>query len=205
MPIAESIGGVVLAGGRSRRMGEGDKFLRTLGNHTLLECVIERVAPQVSTLMIAANGNTERLRQYWPRIIADSIPDFAGPLAGILSALEALRESGSATSLLLSVPADTPWLPLDLVERLHDVLRAEAAEIAVACSGPRDHPVIALWPVQLERAIRHALVTDGEHSLQRFQARFRVARAQWPDTPHDPFFNINTPEQLRLAESLLQG
>jgi len=205
IPDREAIAGVVLAGGRGRRMGESDKFLLRLGEGTLLQRVMERFTPQVGCLILSCNGDTRRLHGYCPVIIADAIPDFAGPLAGILSAMDWLRANRPGIGLVASAAADSPYLPLDLVERLYRALRDEEAEVAVAESAQRRHPVFALWSMALAEPIRHVLLSGESRALKSFQQSRRVARASWREDGVDPFFNINTPDDLRLAVERLRG
>ncbi len=128
---------------------------------------------------------------------------FAGPLAGILAGLEwALREAPAVTDIV-TLAADTPFAPDDLVERLQAARRAAGAEIAVAASRGRRHHAVALWPVALAGPLRRALDEEGVRKVEVFADRFAVAVAEWPATPFDPFFNVNTPEDLVAAEAWL--
>ncbi|MBN9581641.1 MAG: molybdenum cofactor guanylyltransferase MobA [Afipia sp.] len=195
--------GVVLAGGLARRMGGGDKALRTLGGQTLLERVIARMAPQCDGLVLSANGDPARLAAFGPPVIADSVSDFPGPLAGILSALDWAAAHRPDVRWLVSVAADCPFLPHDLVTRLHQARAANDAEIATAVSGGQVHHVISLWSIDLRDAMRHALVAENMRSVHRWTARYTVAIAEWPVAPHDPFFNVNTTEDLEAAERLI--
>ena len=154
--------GLLLAGGRATRMGGGDKGLRLLAGRPILDHVIERLRPQLSRLLLNANGDPARFAAYGLPVVGDSPPDFAGPLAGVLAGLEWAAREAPDCPLLLSAPTDAPFLPRDLVRRLWAGREAEGADIAMAASGGRTHPVVGLWPVALAPALRHALVDGGD-------------------------------------------
>lgn len=194
--------GVVLAGGLARRMGGGDKPLRLLAGRTLLDHVVERVAPQCAGLVLNANGDPARFQHVGLPVVADSVPGFAGPLAGILAALDWAALTRPEVSWVVSVAADTPWLPRDLVARLQAARVAQAATLAVAASGGHRHPVIGLWSVALREQLRHALVVEDLRKIDRWTARYPLVAVDWPTTPVDPFFNANTVEDLAEAERL---
>jgi molybdenum cofactor guanylyltransferase len=199
MPI-DAIVGVVLAGGLSRRMGGGDKCLRPLGPKTLLGHVLERLSPQVAAVALNANGDVSRFDGYGASVISDSVPDYAGPLAGILAGMDWARARPKPAEWLVSTAADAPFLPRDLVVRL--VAARGAARIAVAASAGWRHPTTALWPVNLAEDLRRALA-EGERKIDRFTARYDVAVAEFAADPVDPFYNVNTPEELAEAARLL--
>jgi len=194
--------GLLLAGGRARRMGGGDKCLRQLAGRPLLSHVVERIGPQVRRLVLNANGDPIRFASFGLPVVADGIPDFAGPLAGILAGLGWAAEAAAECPLLLSAPTDAPFLPRDLVARLSAARRAAKADIAMAASGGRTHPVVGLWPVALARDLRHALAIEGIRKVDVWTARYRVAIAEFPIEAVDPFFNANRPEDLAAAEDL---
>ncbi|MBM3492319.1 MAG: molybdenum cofactor guanylyltransferase MobA [Alphaproteobacteria bacterium] len=200
---AETITGVILAGGQSRRMGGGDKALRLLAGRPMLAHVIARAGPQISELALNANGDAGRFAGFGLPVIADSVAGFAGPLAGILAGLDWAAALPGCVHLL-SLPADAPFLPGDLLARLAAARRAAGADIAVAASGGRTHPVVALWPLALREDLRAALLA-GERKIDRFTAARRVTLVEWPAVPLDPFFNANTPAELAEAERLLAG
>jgi molybdopterin-guanine dinucleotide biosynthesis protein A len=189
--------GVILAGGLARRMGGGDKPLRPLGGRPMLEHVIARLQPQCAALALNANGDPTRFAAHGLPVLPDTLPDHPGPLAGILAAMEA-----SPLPWIVTVPGDSPFLPEDLVARLHAAREAASTPMACAASGGYTHPPIALWPRDLAPALRQA-VTEGERKIDRWTARHGVATAEWPTEPFDPFFNANTPEELAEAERLL--
>ena len=169
-----NIVGLLLAGGQSRRMGGGDKALRLLGGRSLLERVIERLRPQTTALVLNANGDPARFAACGLPVVADSIPDFAGPLAGILAGLDWTAAHRSDCSLVASVATDAPFLPEDLVERLVQGMAAAGAELACAASGGQSHPVIGLWPVRLRDELRRALVEEGVRKVDVWTSRYRI-------------------------------
>lgn len=191
--------GVILAGGLARRMGGGDKPLRTLGGRPMLDHVIARLGPQCAALAINANGDAGRFAAWGLPVWPDPMPDHPGPLAGILAALE-----NAALDWVVTVPGDTPFLPENLVARLHAARAAAGTPIACAASGGHAHPPVALWPRALADDLRAAL-RAGERKIDRWTARHGCAQADWPDEPFDPFFNANTPEELAEAERRLPG
>lgn len=193
--------GVILAGGLSRRMGGGDKPLLPLADRPLLSHVVARLRPQCDGLVLNANGDPARFSQLDLPVVADTVPDFAGPLAGILAGLDWLAAHRPAAEWLVSVAADTPFIPLDLVDRLQAARKEAGTSLACAASGGRQHHAIGLWPVSLREEMRAAL-SAGERRLGAFTARRGVAVAEWPAAPRDPFFNINTPADLAAAEAM---
>jgi molybdenum cofactor guanylyltransferase len=195
--------GLLLAGGLARRMGGGDKPLRTIGGKTILAHVIARVRPQCAGLVLNANGDPARFAGYGMPVIADDVPDFAGPLAGILAGLDWLAVTHPQVPWLASIAADTPFVPHDLVARLHGAREEANLPLACAGSGGWTHPVIGLWPVSLRHDLRKALVEENERKIDRWTARHGVAVANWPTDPVDPFFNANTPEDIDNAERLV--
>jgi molybdenum cofactor guanylyltransferase len=191
--------GIVLAGGRARRMGGGDKANIRIGGPTILERVVARLAPQCSRLILSANSDPARFADTGLTVVPDSMPDYAGPLAGILAGLDWVAEHAPQTAWVVSAPNDCPFLPRALVERLHQARLASDASLACASSGGRRHPVIALWPVGLRDDLRAALVKEGLRKVEQWAARYTVGIADWPAAPIDPFFNVNTPEDAAEA------
>jgi molybdopterin-guanine dinucleotide biosynthesis protein A len=196
--------GVLLAGGLARRMGGGDKPLRTIAGRTILERVVARFASQCDGLILNANGDPTRFAALGLPVVPDRVPDFAGPLAGILAALEWAAEHRPDVAYVASVAADTPFLPHDFVSRLHAAREAACTPLACAESGGRTHPVDGLWPVGLKDDLRHALVVEDLRKIDRWTARHGIAYAAWPTEPYDPFFNANTPEDLAEAEEIVR-
>ena len=203
MVEAIAVAGVLLAGGRARRMGGGDKCLRRLGSETLLARVIARARDQVGPLILNAGGDPARFAAYGLPVVADVIAGFAGPLAGVLTGLEWAAANAPACPWVATFPTDAPFVPEDLVARLLAALEAEGAELACAASGGRDHPVVGLWPVRLAPELRRALEVEGVRKIDLWTARFRLARALYESDPADPFFNVNSPQDLARAEALL--
>jgi molybdopterin-guanine dinucleotide biosynthesis protein A len=197
-----TIPGIVLAGGLARRMGGGDKPMRSIAGRTILERVIARLEPQCDRLVLNANGDPARFAAYGLPVIADSVTDFPGPLAGILAGLDWVAAHRPDVSWVLSAAADCPFLPRDLVARLHRARTEQNAQAAVAASGGQSHHVIGLWNVALREELRHALVVENVRKVERWAARFSPATVTWPTEPLDPFFNANTAEDLAEAERL---
>ena len=194
--------GLVLAGGLARRMGGGDKALIRIGNETILQRTLARLAPQVSGIVLNANGDPARFAPFALPVTADSVPDFAGPLAGILAGLDWVAANRPGTEWVVSVPGDCPFLPRDLVTRLHQARAASGQPLACARSGEWRHPVVGVWPVALRADLRHALTKEDLRKIELWTARHGVALADWPAAPVDPFFNVNTPEDAAAAERL---
>ena len=197
------VAGVILAGGRAKRMGGGDKCLHRLGVKTILEHVIDRARPQVSRLVLNANGDPGRFAPFGLPVVADAVGGFAGPLAGVLTGLEWARQHAPGCSWIASFATDTPFFPEDLVERLLAAVDDGGAGIACAASGGRSHPVFGLWPVQLAGELRHALAVEDIRKIDLWTARYRLATVEFPALPRDPFFNVNRLEDLADAERML--
>jgi len=195
--------GVLLAGGLARRMGGGDKPLRTIGGRTILERVVERLAPQCDGLILNANGDPARFAFTGVPVVPDSVPGFAGPLAGILAALDWAAANQPNIAWIASAAADSPFIPTDFVARLHATREAAGVPLACAESAGQAHPVNGLWPVALREDLRHALVVEDMRKIDRWTARHGIALADWPIVPLDPFFNANTPEDVVEAERLM--
>ncbi len=193
--------GVLLAGGRARRMGGGDKCLIEVDGRPVLETVIARARPQVASLVLNANGDPARFGAFGLPVVADVVPGHAGPLAGILTGFAWARAHRPGADLVASFATDTPFFPADLVARLAAARRDQGAELAMAASVGRAHPVFGLWPVGLADDLDHALVRDGITRIDRWTARHRVAVVEFATVGGlDPFFNLNEPSDLeRLA------
>jgi molybdenum cofactor guanylyltransferase len=196
------IAGALLAGGASRRMGGGDKGLRMFGAETLLARTIRCLRPQVGTLVLNANGDPRRFKDYDLAVVADVIAGQAGPLAGVLTAMEWAREHIPGAAYVVTVPTDTPFLPPDLVSRLAHALVAANADIACAASGGRDHPVPALWKIGLASKLRVDMTKNDARKVDGWTTGQKLARAEWPTDPVDPFFNVNREEDLERAAAL---
>ena len=196
------IPGVLLAGGLARRMGGGDKPMRQIGGRTILERVIARLKPQCDELILNANGDPGRFAPFGLPVIPDGVADFPGPLAGILAGLDWVAANRPGVQWLLSAAADCPFLPRDLVSRLHQAREEQDAELAVAASDGQSHPVIGLWNVGLREKLRHALVVEDVRKIDRWTARYKLATVTWPTEPLDPFFNANTMDDIAEADRL---
>ncbi|WP_283638511.1 molybdenum cofactor guanylyltransferase MobA [Marinovum algicola] len=203
--------GVILAGGQARRMGGGDKGLLPLGSTTILAHVIARLQPQVSEIVLNANGDPARFAGLGLPVVADTIPGFAGPLAGVLAGMDHAATRGF--DQIVTAAADTPFLPADLVARLGAQARGQAHPLVLAAT-PRDveetksmsksglirHPTFGLWPVALRDDLRAAL-HEGLKKVVLWTDRHGGREALFPDS--QAFFNVNTPEDLAHAEALL--
>ena len=199
-----NIVGLLLAGGQSRRMGGGDKALRPLGGRPLLDLVIERLRPQVAALVLNANGDPARFAEFGLPVVPDSVPDFVGPLAGVLAGLDWTAANRPDCEWVVSVPTDTPFLPRDLVARLVAGLQEADAELACAASGHQPHPVVGLWPVRLREALRQAVVAEEIRKVDVWTGRYRMATVAFAEEAGvDPFFNANRPDDFERAAGLL--
>jgi len=183
-------------------MGGGDKPMRQIAGRTILARVIARLRPQCDGLILNANGDPARFAAFGLPVIPDSVADFPGPLAGILAALDWAAANRPEVSWILSAAADCPFLPRDLVARLHRALADENAQLAVAASDGQSHPVIGLWSVGLREELRHALVVEDVRKIDRWTARYRLATVTWSVDDLDPFFNANTVDDIAAAERL---
>ncbi|MFK7940483.1 MAG: molybdenum cofactor guanylyltransferase MobA [Roseovarius sp.] len=206
--------GIILAGGQATRMGGGDKGLLPLGDGTLLDQVIARLAPQVQAMALNANGDAARFAALNLPVVPDSIAEFPGPLAGVLAGLDWAAAQGADT--VVSVAADTPYFPTDLVERLQAQAQGMTHPLVLAAtprgegertksmskSGLIRHPTFGLWPVALRDDLRTAL-QDGLRKVVIWTAKHDGREAVFDDVT-DPFFNVNTPEDLAQAQHMLR-
>lgn len=197
--------GVILAGGLATRMGGGDKGMLRLGGPTLLDHVIARLGPQVAELALNANGDASRFAALGLPVLPDSIPGFAGPLAGVLAGLDWAADEGADS--IVTAAADTPFLPPDLVPRLLHAAEGMTHPLVLAATqdpqrGQVRHPTFGLWPVALRDDLRAAL-DGGLRKVVLWTERHGGREAVFPSDPFDPFFNVNTPEDLARAEALL--
>jgi molybdenum cofactor guanylyltransferase len=195
--------GAILAGGLARRLGGGDKGLRMVGGRSVLARLVDRLAPQVMRLILNANDDPRRFDALGLPVVADNVPDHPGPLAGVLAALEWVAEAEQGVEWVVTVPGDAPFVPRDLVERLHAERQGSAADFACAASRERAHPVIALWPVSMRHELRSAVAEHGIRKVDLFTQRYSCATVNWPVAQVDPFFNVNTPEDLAEADRLV--
>ena len=187
------ITGVVLAGGLGRRMGGVDKGLRTLHGRPMVAAVIERFAPQVGELLINANQNIEVYAQFGYRVIPDVIGGFAGPLAGLHAAL-----SAASHPLVATVPCDSPFLPTDVVARLHEAMSTNDAQLTVAKTGKQAHPVFCLCRRDVLPHLEQFLAGGGR-KIDLWYATLRVVEVNFDDVA-EAFSNINSPQELAAFE-----
>jgi molybdopterin-guanine dinucleotide biosynthesis protein A len=207
MEPRERIAAVVLAGGRSSRMGGTDKALLELGGETLLARAIARLAPQAADIVVSANGDLERFAAFARPIVADRSADYPGPLAGILAGLEWVAANRPEFRYVVSMPTDTPFFPLDLVGRFLAVPWPDST-LLVARSQSGVHPVVGLWPVdaapELAKALGKGMRKVGDWTKQQMAVEILFPPVEIGGKPVDPFFNINRPEDLAEAEALLR-
>lgn len=179
----------IIAGGRSSRMGGEEKTFKPVGGRTVLDRIVARIKPQVDVLAINANGDASRFSNTGLAVFPDRLTDIATPLAGLHASLAWARDHGH--DRLLTVPADTPFLPRDLTKRLHPP--------AIAASGGQEHFIVGVWPTSLADDLERAISDDGLFRVMDWAARVHAKAVEWPVTPYDPFFNINTPQDLAEA------
>lgn len=195
--------GVILAGGLARRMGGGDKTLKLLAGAPLLSHVIQNLGAQVDTCIINANGDPSRFNAFNLAVAPDPIDDHPGPLAGVLAGMLFAKNLGQDFTYIATIPGDSPFLPRDLVPRLAAPILAGAADLTCAASLGRSHPVIGLWPVRLAEDLSHAISVENIRKVDAWTGRYRCSAVPFSEAPHDPFFNINTEDDLRQAEKIL--
>ena len=183
------ITGLVLAGGMGRRMDSRDKGLVAFRGKPMVEHVIERLSPQVETLIINANRNLDQYGAYGRPVVRDEVGGYAGPLAGLHAGLKAC-----ATPLIVTAPCDSPFLPTDLVARLHTAMKADIAELAVAKTGDQAHPVFTLCSVSLLPSLT-AFLESGGRKIDAWYRAHRVVEVQFDDSA--AFANINTIDELQ--------
>lgn len=207
---SDDITGVLLAGGQSRRMGGGDKGLLAFGQGTMLGHVIGRFQPQVGALVLNANGDPTRFDAFGLSVIADTVEGNVGPLAGVLAGMTWAREATPNARYIATASTDAPFLPLDLVVKLHAVAQTNPGAIAIARSGGHLHPVIGLWPVAHCEDLERALTEEGVRKVVRWTDRHGTLPVDFADvaiggTTIDPFFNANTPDELEEARRLIES
>ena len=199
---AEATLGLLLAGGRSTRMRGEDKALAKLCGQPLIAYAWDRLAAQCAGIAVSVNHDPGRFAIFGAPLLPDDPPEAAGPLAGVLAGLEHARAHTQATHVV-SLPVDTPFAPRDLVSKLQAARRATGAEIVTARSARRAHHVVALWSVELAAELRAALVGRGVRRVESFTSGRKTIQVDWPVGDYDPFFNVNTPEDLARAEAIV--
>ena len=207
MELSERVVGILLAGGRSSRMGGGDKCLRLLGGKPILAHIIERLKGQVFDILINANGDASRFASFGLPVVPDSVAGFAGPLAGIHAGLEWVKANRPDSRYGVTVATDTPFLPLDLVQRFL-AEQGHRPSLLVARSEAGVHPVVGLWPValagEIERSLKQGLRKVGDWTEQHGAVEVSFPPVEIGGRPIDPFFNINRPGDLAEAETLVK-
>lgn len=203
MSSSQSVVGVILAGGLARRMGGGDKCLLPLVGKTLLQRTIERAQPQVSSLILNANGNSLRFARTRLPVVPDIYFGNLGPLAGIHAGLQWMTTDNPDAEWLASFASDTPFFPTDLITRLLDAAISQHALLAVATSNNRAHPIFALWHASLIGKIEQQLQTGEMPRLQDWIKQQKLVEVEFALEGYDPFFNINTPQDLYAAEPMV--
>jgi molybdenum cofactor guanylyltransferase len=207
MNLSENVVGVLLAGGRSSRMGGGDKCLLPLGGQPMLAHIIDRLTPQVSDLVINANGDVARFAAFNLPVIEDRLEGHAGPLAGVHAGIEWARFNRPQSRYIVTAATDTPFFPADIISRFRAVIGDGEPRLLVARSEEGVHPVFGLWPVSLASALETSVKT-GMRKVQAWVADHNAEQIFFPaldidGRKVDPFFNINRPEDLVEAELLL--
>lgn len=207
MSLTEAVVGVLLAGGKSSRMGGGDKCLLPLAGRPMLAHVIERLRPQVSELILNANGDDGRFSAFGLPVVADRLGGYSGPLAGVHAGLEWAIANRPDSRYVITAATDTPFFPADLVARFRAQLDGNRPKLLVAGSEAGIHPVFGLWPVALAPAIEESLAR-GMRKVQSWVREHQAEEIFFPATEVggrkiDPFFNLNSPEEFAEANALL--
>ena len=200
--------GVILAGGRASRMAGQDKPLISVAGKSLLEQTIDRLAPQVGGLIVSGSGNLERFDTELP-VIADGVADFAGPLAGILAAMRWAQHHAPHAYWVISAAVDTPFFPDDLLDRFVMAMGGPEPSVVLAQSGDNIHPTFGLWPVALADDLE-AFLMAGERKARLWAEKHNCSHAIFrgpiiDDIEIDPFFNINAPDDIEVAEAIADG
>ncbi|MCR9135063.1 MAG: molybdenum cofactor guanylyltransferase MobA [Alphaproteobacteria bacterium] len=206
MAIDQDIVGCILAGGLSRRMGGGDKPLKMLGGKTMLDTVIDRFSQQANYLLINANGDPRRMSEYGLPVVPDAIAGHAGPLAGISACMDWVADHHPHATHIATAAADTPFFPGDLVSRLSEAANADGSDIAIATSDGHRHPVFGLWSLSLRNHLSQWMQETDTFKVIVWARLHRLTMVEFPlvgrSQDIDPFFNINTPEDLATADEL---
>ncbi|WP_374547988.1 molybdenum cofactor guanylyltransferase MobA [Rhodoblastus sp.] len=200
--------GLILAGGLASRMEGRAKPLLTLSGQRLIDRITDTARAQCGAVALNLHDSAPETAAPFADlglpVAPDAAPGRLGPLAGVLGGLEFAAAYCPQVEFVLSLPCDCPFLPDDLAERLLTAARESRSGLACASSGGRVHPVIALWPLTLREALRRALLEQDLRGVGQFQRDHDLSVVEWPTAPRDPFFNVNTPDDLALAEELLR-
>ncbi|WP_085901440.1 molybdenum cofactor guanylyltransferase MobA [Kiloniella majae] len=204
------VAGVILAGGLARRMGGGDKGLKSLAGESLLARIIQRIRPQVGPLVLNANGDQKRFNAFSLPVAADVVDDNPGPLAGVLTGMEWVAAYSPNVKWMVSVPCDAPFIPMDLVGRLISEATKQGVPLACAMSQGRTHPVVGLWSVALRNDLRQAIMREEMRKVDRWTERHGICHVPFDDVvigneTIDPFYNANKPDDLVRVERLLEN
>jgi molybdenum cofactor guanylyltransferase len=193
--------GAIIAGGQSRRMGGREKAFLTLAGKPILAHVIARIGPQVDQVVINANGEPTRFSGFGLEVVPDALTTLTTPLAGIHATLQLAKNIGG--DVLITVPSDTPFLPFDLVARLLEKTGSNGA--AIAASGGQEHYIIGAWKTKLLDGLESAIAKDNLFRVKDWAHSVAAPKVEWPVEPHDPFFNVNAPEDLQVAEKIVRA
>ncbi len=202
MKASESVVGVILAGGLARRMGGGDKCLLPLAGKSLLQRTIERAQPQVSQLLLNANGSSLRFARTRLPVVADANPNNLGPLAGIHAGFTWMQVNAPKQEWLMSFASDTPFFPTNIADELLSAAISSGKTLIVATSKLRVHPVFSLWHISVASKISAQLITGEAPRLQDWIKAQEPLEVDFKADAYDPFFNINTPQDLYAAEPM---
>lgn len=196
--------GVILAGGLSRRMEGREKSLLELNNKTLISHVADRLKQQTENVILNANGDAERFSQLGLKVQKDTIDGFAGPLAGVLAGMRWAQKNTQATHIITAA-ADTPFFPNSYVEQMLIKAVQENAQIALAASNCRRHPVFGLWPIKLVDELEIFLVDENNRKVMLFVERYTNCQVEFENLENDvdPFFNVNTPDDMKKAQEIM--
>ncbi len=205
MILLDNVVGIVLEGGLSRRMDGREKSLMEINGETLIESVAQRLASQVPRVVINANGDPNRFSRLAMPVQADTVPGFAGPLAGVLAGMRWTQENVPDATHVITVAADTPFFPDDYVVHMIDMAAQTNSDIALAGSNGRHHPVFGLWRTSLADSLEEFLIAEAGRKVLLFVERFSNCLVEFPSPDEssgkpDPFFNVNTPDQLDQAK-----
>ncbi len=202
--MPEKIIGVILAGGLARRLGNIDKALVKIDATTLLDRAITNLEKQCSQIIINANGNPDRFESTNKPIVADTIEGHAGPLAGVLAAMQWVQQNEPQTKWIATLPVDTPFAPDDFARKLLLETTKTNADMACTSSNGRHHPVVGLWPVDLADQLKQAMMKEDMRKVDLWTARYKLTIVDFEVGQYDPFFNINRPADIEKAEQILK-